>query len=157
MKVSSRQVDGEPAAVWLTAETQADRQRLSVILSDLGQNKVPPGDAVVVAGAGCVTSRRQVLLYLRGVAAPVTIKDVAAAVGLSAIAARARLIELVGLGDVCRTEGDRFDVVERVAAPERLPVGRPKSPDRQTKRTADPTKTTTAPASPLRKLTKGAR
>lgn len=127
VKIGTRNAaDGQVVGVFLTAETEADLGRLAVILSDLGENRVDLAEAVVVRGAAVVTTRRQVLLFLRGAGGPKTAAEVAAAVKISANAARARLCDLVGLGDVARTGDDRFDLATRAAAPVRPPVGRPR-------------------------------
>lgn len=126
VKIGTRNQGATVTGLFLTAETDDDRRRLAVILSDLGAAKVPAAEAVVVRGAAVVTTRRQVLLYLQRADGPRSAADVAAAVKISAAAARARLCDLVGLGDVARTGDDRFDLSTRAAAPARAVVGRPR-------------------------------
>ena len=126
MIISQRKSGGNLVGLILGAENEIDAGRLAVILSDLGQNKVAPADAVVVHGAAVVSCRRQVFLYLRGCDGPQTAAQVAAAVKISPAAARARLCDLVGAGDVARTGDDRFDLSERSAAPAVRRTGRPR-------------------------------
>jgi hypothetical protein len=126
MIVATRKTAGEVCGVELRAEDENDRRRLAVILSDLGHNKVPPAQAVVVRGAAVVTMRRQIFLHLLGCDAPRTVPQIAAALGLSPMTARSRLIELVRNGDAVRTGDDRFDVATRAEPPQRRVVGRPR-------------------------------
>jgi hypothetical protein len=130
MKVEQRKRGGALIRLSLAAETLGDRQRLAVILSDLGLAKVPAAEAVVVAGAGAVSSKRQILLYLRDAAKPVDFREIARACGLTPYSVRARLWELVAAGDVVTTGDERFVVAEPGRGEARRPVhsgGRPRN------------------------------
>lgn len=131
MIVTQRKHGGAVVRLNLAAETVADRQRLAVILADLGLAKVEPADAVVVRGAVAVTVKRQIVLYLRGQSAPRNFHDVADACRLDPKHARAKLWELVATGDVVTVGEGKFAAAsdDRTSPVGRTPrrVGRPKN------------------------------